>query len=145
MFDSLRPHGHSPWNSPGQNTEVDSLFLLQGIFPSQGSKPGLPRCMNLPPRCIMAAFSCNVLKSNKHDCRVASIFGQSQLGNALLQVNPAFFFSFGKIWFPSERGTKGCMAPALHLTQELSGFQPFLQKRFNRFSLFFSEGSFMVL
>ena len=26
MFDSLRPHGlYSPWNSPGQNTEVGSL------------------------------------------------------------------------------------------------------------------------
>ena len=30
------------WNSPGQNTEVGSLSLLQGIFPTQGSKPGLP-------------------------------------------------------------------------------------------------------
>ena len=30
----LRPHGlYSPWNSPGQNTGVGSLFLLQGIFP----------------------------------------------------------------------------------------------------------------
>ena len=29
---SLRPHGYSPWNSPGQNTGVGSLFLLQGIF-----------------------------------------------------------------------------------------------------------------
>ena len=43
VSDSLRPHGlYSPWNSPGQNTEVDSLSLLQGIFPSQGSNPGLP-------------------------------------------------------------------------------------------------------
>ena len=34
----------SPWNSPGQNTEVGSLSLLQGIFPTQGSgiKPRLP-------------------------------------------------------------------------------------------------------
>ena len=40
MSDSLRPHGlYSPWNSPGQN----SLSLLQGIFPTQGSNPGLPR------------------------------------------------------------------------------------------------------
>ena len=31
-----------PWNSPGQNTGVGSLFLLQGIFPTQGSNPGLP-------------------------------------------------------------------------------------------------------
>ena len=30
MSDSLRPHGlYSPWNSPGQNTGVGSLFLLQ--------------------------------------------------------------------------------------------------------------------
>ena len=31
---------HSPWNSPGQNTGVGSLFLLQGIFLTQGSNPG---------------------------------------------------------------------------------------------------------
>ena len=43
MSDSLRPHGlYSPWNSPGQNTGVGSLSLLQGIFPTQGSNPGLP-------------------------------------------------------------------------------------------------------
>ena len=31
MSDSLRPHGlYSPWNSPGQNTGVGSLSLLQG-------------------------------------------------------------------------------------------------------------------
>ena len=42
MSDSLRPHGlYSPWNSPGQNTGVGSLSLLQGIFPTQGSNPGL--------------------------------------------------------------------------------------------------------
>ena len=29
-------------NSPGQNTGVGSLSVLQGIFPSQGSNPGLP-------------------------------------------------------------------------------------------------------
>ena len=32
----------SPWNSLGQNTGVDSVSLLQGIFPTQGSNPGLP-------------------------------------------------------------------------------------------------------
>ena len=40
---SSRPHGlHSPWNSPGQNTAVGSLSLLQGIFPTQGLNLGLP-------------------------------------------------------------------------------------------------------
>ena len=32
---------YSPWNSPGQNTGVGSLSLLQGIFPTQGSNPGI--------------------------------------------------------------------------------------------------------
>ena len=42
MSDSLPPHGlYSPWNSPGQNTGVGSLSLLQGIFPTQGLNPGL--------------------------------------------------------------------------------------------------------
>ena len=32
MSNSLQPHGlDSPWNSPGQNTGVGSLSLLQGI------------------------------------------------------------------------------------------------------------------
>ena len=48
VSDSLWPHGlYSPWNSPGQNTGVGSLFLLQGIFPTQGSNPGVPRCRQI--------------------------------------------------------------------------------------------------
>ena len=35
------------WNSPGQNTGVGSLSLLQGIFPTQGSNPGLPHCRQI--------------------------------------------------------------------------------------------------
>ena len=43
MSNSLWPHWlYSPWNSPGQNTGVGSLSLLQGIFPTQGLNPGLP-------------------------------------------------------------------------------------------------------
>ena len=34
MSDSLQPHGlYSQWNSPGQDTGVGSLSLLQGIEP----------------------------------------------------------------------------------------------------------------
>ena len=32
------------WNSPGQYTGVGSLSLLQGIFSTRGSSPGLPHC-----------------------------------------------------------------------------------------------------
>ena len=45
MSGSLQPHGlYSLWNSPGQNTGVGSLSILQGIFPTQGSNPGFPHC-----------------------------------------------------------------------------------------------------
>ena len=37
----------TPWNSPGQNTGVGSLSLLQGIFPTQGLNPGLPHCRRI--------------------------------------------------------------------------------------------------
>ena len=44
-FPTLPPHGlYSPWDSSGQNTGVASLSLLMGIFPIQGSKPGLLHC-----------------------------------------------------------------------------------------------------
>ena len=48
VSNSLQPHGlYSPWESPGQNTGVGSLSLLQGIFPTQRSSPGLPHCRQI--------------------------------------------------------------------------------------------------
>ena len=42
VSDSLQTHElYSPWNSPGQNTGVGSLSLLQGVFPTRGLNPGL--------------------------------------------------------------------------------------------------------
>ena len=47
VFDSLQSHGLQParllcpWDSPGKNTGMGSHSLLQGIFPTQGSNPGL--------------------------------------------------------------------------------------------------------
>ena len=44
------PMDHSPpgssvhWDSPSKNTGVGCHALFQGIFPTQGSKPGLPPC-----------------------------------------------------------------------------------------------------
>ena len=43
----LRPHGlqptrlFCPWNFPGKDTGVSCHFILQGIFPTQGSNPHL--------------------------------------------------------------------------------------------------------
>ena len=48
LYPTVRPHGVwsamllCPWNSPGKSTGVSCHFLLQGIFPTQGSNLGLP-------------------------------------------------------------------------------------------------------
>ena len=45
MSDSLQAHGlYSLWNSPGQNTGVGTLSLLEGIVPTQELNPGLAHC-----------------------------------------------------------------------------------------------------
>ena len=42
---TLQPHGlYSPWNSPGQNTEVGSLSLLQGISQPRNRTQVYPHC-----------------------------------------------------------------------------------------------------
>ena len=51
MSDSLRPHGlYSPWNSPGRNTVVASLSLLQGL----SLAPSLLMVTTPLPICVMA-------------------------------------------------------------------------------------------
>ena len=48
VSNSLRPHELypirlcHPWDFPGKSAGVDCHFLLQGIFPTQESNPGLP-------------------------------------------------------------------------------------------------------
>ena len=41
------PSGSSSMEFSGKNTGVGSLSLLQGIFPTQGSNPGLPHCRQI--------------------------------------------------------------------------------------------------
>ena len=38
---------HGPWGFPGKNTGVGCEALLHGIFPNQGSNPGLLHCRQI--------------------------------------------------------------------------------------------------
>ena len=45
---SLQPARHlCPWDSPGKNTGLGGHFLPRGIFPTQGSNPGLLHCRQI--------------------------------------------------------------------------------------------------
>ena len=56
VFDSSPPQGlhgipfprdYMEYSFPGQNTGVGSIFLLQGIFPTQGLNTGLQHCRQI--------------------------------------------------------------------------------------------------
>ena len=47
VSDSAIPDSSVHGDSPGKNTEVGSLFLLQGIFPTQESNWGLLHCRQI--------------------------------------------------------------------------------------------------
>ena len=53
MPNFLRTHGLQlsrllcPWDFPGKDTGLGCHFLLQGIFPTQGSNPGLLHCRQI--------------------------------------------------------------------------------------------------
>ena len=87
MSNSLRPHGlYSPWNSPGKNTGVGSLSLLQGIVPTQGLNPGLLHCiphqLSHKGSCPSAVPGCNL----KND-RIISVHFQGKPFNmTVIQV-----------------------------------------------------------
>ena len=44
---SIRPWLLCPWDFQDKSTGVGCHFLLQGIFPTQGSNPGLPHCRQM--------------------------------------------------------------------------------------------------
>ena len=51
------PGLYIPWNSPGKNTGVGSLSLLQGIFLTQGSNSGLWHCRDSVPATGVSSLS----------------------------------------------------------------------------------------
>ena len=101
VSDSLPLHGLcSPWNSPGQNTAVGSLFLFQGIFPTQGSNPGLPHCRQI----LYQLSQGSPLKWVAYPFSIGSSQPRIEPGSLTLQVDSLPTELWGKprnIWFPN--------------------------------------------
>ena len=83
--DSLRPHGPQhpppparflcPGDSPGKNTGVGCHFLLQGIFPTQGSNPHLLSLLQWQTDSLLLE------PPGKHNSMVISIFTESLISH----------------------------------------------------------------
>ena len=63
----------SPWDFPGKSTRVGCHFLLQGIFPTQGSNPGLLHCRQML-YCLSQPRQC--VKKQRHYSANKSLYSQ---------------------------------------------------------------------
>ena len=67
-----------PWDFPGKNIGVGCHFLLQGIFPSQGSNPGLPHCWQTLYHLSHQGSSHKITQHSSNRDRTQSCLWQSQ-------------------------------------------------------------------
>ena len=73
-MDCSPPGSSAHGGSPGQNTGVGCHALLQGIFPTQGSNPGLLRLLHWQPGSLPLAPPG---KSSSHRDAMKTFFGAS--------------------------------------------------------------------
>ena len=87
MLHSLQPHELQParllcpWDFTGKNTGVGCHFLLQGIFPTQGSNLGLLHCRQ-------------ILYRLSYERNLGVIL------NSTLFLNQTLLFMPSNLWFP---------------------------------------------
>ena len=80
LCDSLQPQGLS-WSSPGQNTGVGSLSLLERIFTSPVLNPGLLHC-----RQILYQLSHNGTPKDTRECWILLCFTLKIHGNYVISI-----------------------------------------------------------
>ena len=112
MSDSVRPRRRPPtrlpcpWDSPGKNTGVGCHFLLQGIFPTQGSNPFLLHWQadSLPPgKPFHLAIAATVAKSLQSSPTLCNPIEGSPPGSAISGILQArtlewVAISFSNTW-----------------------------------------------
>ena len=86
MSDSATPwtvayQAPSPWDFPGKSAGLDWHFLLQGIFPTQKSNPGLPHCRQTLYRLSQQGFPCGSA-GKESTCNVGDQGSISGLGRS---------------------------------------------------------------
>ena len=82
--DSLHRYGTRflcPWNFPGKNTGAGYCFLLQGIFPTQGSNPSLLHLLHWQADSLLLAPPG---KPYPYTLREIEFLGSESLGNSYL-------------------------------------------------------------
>ena len=103
VSDSLWPHGLKltrlpcSWDFPGKSTGVGCHFLLQRIFSTEGSNPGLPHCRQML-HCLSHQGS-HILSKHPHYCleQTCSVFLWESIGLGKDDLQGPVLF---QNWFP---------------------------------------------
>ena len=129
VSDSLRPHGlYSPWNSPGQNTRVGSLSLLQGVFPTQGLNQeslflthdwnrGLPHCRQI---LYQLSYQVGKWQSGRGRASRMVMWNGQGLGSGRAKHQPLSSQGQGQSWVKSPRGVSPFFPPEFSLSRDFS-------------------------
>ena len=112
-----------PWNFPGKSTGVGCHFLLQGIFPTQGSNPGLLHCRQTLYRLSHQGSQLTWLGHElfQNSCLVSCVENTSSLPRDRLQTQTQLnstshsFFPFKSVMTPS-----GCIMLFLRQTRAVN-------------------------
>ena len=67
-----------PWDSPGKYTGVGCNFLLQGIFLTEGSNPGLPHCRQTLCCLRLGYFTCRPWDKHFHQRALNYLIGRNK-------------------------------------------------------------------
>ena len=83
---TLWPHGiYSSWNPPGQNTGLGSLSFLLGIFPTQGSNPGLlPSQTDSLPAELLRKLLLDAIHNTRRHCEKVELLPLKVLRSYML-------------------------------------------------------------
>ena len=121
VSNSLWPHGLQstrflrPWDFPDKSTGVGCHFLLQGIFPTQGSNPGLLNCRQMLYHLSHQGF---LLLSFKNSLDILDISPLSHMWFQIFSPSLSFhplnrILCRAKLCFCSCHGTCRILAPWL--------------------------------
>ena len=110
-----------PWDSPGKNTGVGCHSLLQGIFPTQGSNPGLPHCGQMfYPLSYQGILHSSEEAPIKLKSQLRDTFSQAQLNTSSICTRKEMQFKSSLLSYTQRWVLSLLLTPIIQKTQPLA-------------------------
>ena len=144
VSDSVRPHRQQPtrllrlWDFLGKSAEVGCHFLLQGIFPTQGSNLGLLHCWHMVYRLSHQGSHLINIKKTPITLEIPRVLGTLCPGKGMKTKYNRFLISSVKslspVWLCNPMD---CSMPGLPVHYQLNGIFACFPWKINSGEIFF--------